>query len=79
MSYAEDVQRQSGTVVTALVWPQFGSLSQLAEENGSNPFQFRFESEVNYQHTHIARTAKSCNIFMLSRRIISKKRGNIYE
>ena len=28
----------------------YGSLSQLAEENGSNPFQFRFESEVNYQN-----------------------------
>ena len=33
---------------TALVWLQFSSLSQLAEENGSNPFKFRFESEVNY-------------------------------
>ena len=28
----------------------YGSLSQLAEENGSNPFQFRFESEVNYHN-----------------------------
>ena len=26
----------------------YGSLPQLAEGNGSNPFKFRFESEVNY-------------------------------
>ena len=28
----------------------YGSLPQLAEGNGSNPFKFRFESEVNYQN-----------------------------
>ena len=30
--------------------PPYGSLPQLAEGNGSNPFKFRFESEVNYQN-----------------------------
>ena len=33
----------------------YGSLPQLAEGNGSNPFKFRFESEVNY-HEHCAIT-----------------------
>lgn len=31
----------------------YGSLPQLAEGNGSNPFKFRFKSEVNY-HEHYA-------------------------
>ena len=32
----------------------YGLLSQSAEEVGSNPIQFRFESEVTHQYVQIA-------------------------
>lgn len=42
----------------------YGSLSQLAEENGSNPFKFRFESEVNYHYLNEKRIYYERNNFV---------------